>query len=99
MSGEIINRVANSKLKTLDLEDYYPAGQRIELDISQWLFQGIILREKEFRSFVEQHNWEQYKERYVAVICKEDAIIPSWAYLLISTYLSPFAKRFVIGDL
>jgi len=99
MSEEIINRVANSKLITLDLEDYYPTGDRVLLDISDWLFQGIILKEKDFREFVKEHDWSQYLNSYVAIICSSDAIIPSWAYLLISTSLTPYAKKFVIGDL
>lgn len=99
MSGEIINRVANSKLKTLDLEDFYPEGERIVLDISDWLFEGFILKEKEFREAVSQHQWDQYLNQYVAITCSTDAIIPSWAYLLISTYLSPYATKFVVGDL
>jgi len=99
MSGEIINRVANSKLITLDLEDYYPAGKRVTLDISHWLFEGIILKEKDFRESVRQHDWSAYLNNYVAVICSSDAIIPSWAYLLISASLTPYAKKFVIGDL
>ncbi len=99
MSGEIVNRVANSKLVTLDLEDFYPEGKRVLLDISAWLYEGFILKEKEFRDSVKQHNWKQYLNQYVAVTCSTDAIIPSWAYLLISTELAPFSKKFIIGDL
>jgi len=99
MSGEIVNRVANSKLVTLDLEDFYPEGKRVLLDISAWLYEGFILKEKEFRDLVKQHNWNQYLNQYVAVTCSTDAIIPSWAYLLISTELAPFSKKFTIGDL
>jgi len=99
MSGEIINRVANSKLITLDLEDYYPAGERVVLDISDWLFEGFILKEIDFRESVKNHDWSQYKDCHVAVTCSTDAIIPSWAYLLISASLTPYAKKFVIGDL
>jgi hypothetical protein len=98
MSGEIINRVANSKLITLDLEDYYPAGNRVTIDISDWLFEGIILKEKDFRESVKEHDWSAYQNSYVAVICSTDAIIPSWAYLLISASLTAYAKKFVIGD-
>jgi len=76
MPGEIINRVANSKLITLDLEDYYPEGDRIRLDIETWLYQGIILKEKDFRAFVDSHDWQQYRGKYVAVMCSSDAIIP-----------------------
>ncbi len=99
MSGEIVNRVANSKLKTLDLEDFFPEGERQVLDISNWLYEGFILKEKEFRESVNQHQWDQYLDQYVAITCSTDAIIPSWAYLLISTYLTPYAKKFVVGNL
>jgi len=99
MSEEIVNRVAKSKLRTLDLEDFYPEGERLVLDIGQWLYQGIILRETDFRESIKNHDWEQYQNKYVAVTCAADAIIPSWAYLLVSTVLSPYAKKFVIGDL
>jgi len=99
MAGEIINRVTNSKLVTLDLEDYYPEGDRILLDIQNWLYEGLILREQDFREMIKNHDWQQYKGKYVALTCSTDAIIPSWAYLLISVHLAPFAKIFVIGDL
>ncbi|WP_223032542.1 DUF2480 family protein [Hanstruepera marina] len=99
MSDEIINRVANSKLVTLDLEDYYPSGERILLDISKWLFESIVLREKDFRTHVKAHNWEQYQEKYVAVYCSTDAIIPAWAYMLISFELQPYSKLTVVGNL
>lgn len=99
MQEEIINRVANSKLETIDLEDFYPSGQRVAIDISQWLLEGIVLREKEFRAFVNEHNWSQYQDCYVALYCKTDAIIPGWAYMLISLALTPFATKTVVGDL
>ncbi len=99
MSKEIINRVASSKLITIDLEDFYPEGTRILFDISKWLFKGLILKEKDFRESVENHNWSQYKDNYVALSCLTDAIIPSWAYLLITTKLSPFAKKIAVGNL
>jgi hypothetical protein len=99
MPNEIINRVTSSKLITIDLEDFYPEGKRIIFDISKWLFEGIILKEKDFRESVENHNWSQYKDNYIALSCLTDAIIPSWAYLLITTKLSPFVKKIVVGDL
>lgn len=99
MSDEIINKVANSKLVTLDLEDFYPKGNRILFDIKDWLFEEIILKEKDFRAFVNDHNWNQYQDNYVALTCSSDAIIPSWAYLLIATKLAPFAKKIVVGTL
>ena len=95
----IINRVAQSQLLTFNLEDLYQQGQRHSLDIKAWLFEGIVLKEKEFRKFVEEHNWEQYNGGYVALNCSTDAIIPGWAYMLISTRLQPYAKQYIIGDL
>ena len=99
MSDEIINRVANSKLVTIDLEDYYPDGKRMLLDIKDWLLEGLVLREKDFREQASEHNWEQYKNSFVALYCSTDAIVPAWAYMLLSTYLEPYAIKTVIGDL
>lgn len=96
---EIKNRVASSVLITIDLEDYYPSGERIVFDIKDWLFQGIILKEKDFREYVKNHDWTQYLGNYVALSCSVDVIIPSWAYLLITTELAPFAKKVIVGDL
>lgn len=97
--SDIINRVAESKLMVLDLEDYYPTGKRVLLDIKDWLFEGFILKEKDFRSFVKHHDWEQYKDQYVALQCSTDAIVPGWAYMLVTTYLFPYAKKVIVGDL
>lgn len=99
MADEIINRVANSKLVTVNLEDYYPKGQRVLFDIKDWLFEGFVLREKDFRNQVSEHDWSQYQNSYVALTCTSDAIIPGWAYMLISIHLEPFAKKVVIGNL
>ena len=99
MSDEIVNRVANSQLKTIDLEELYPQGERISIDIKNWLFQELILKESEFREHLKNHDWEQYKNQYVALTCTSDAIIPSWAFMLITTYVSPFAKKIVVGNL
>jgi hypothetical protein len=99
MADEIINRVANSKLVTIDLEDYYPEGERLLLDIKDWLLEGLVLREKDFRQQASEHNWEQYQNCFVALNCSTDAIIPAWAYMLLSTYLEPYASKTVIGDL
>lgn len=97
--SEIVNRVAQSKLLTFDLEDYYPAGERVLLDIKEWLYEEIILKEKDFRAHVGNHDWEQYKNVFVALCCSSDAIIPGWAYMLISTKLQPYAKKVVLGSL
>ncbi len=95
----ITNRVANSTLITIDLEDFYPSGNRVVLDIAPWLYQELILKEKDFRNFVSEHSWEQYTNCFVALTCSADAIIPSWAYLFVSSKLAPFAKAMVVGDL
>lgn len=99
MAEEIVNRVAKSPLITIDLEEFYPDGKRILFDIKDWLFEGIILKEKDFRASVRNHDWSQYRDAYVALTCSEDAIIPSWAYLLLSTELTPYAQKVVVGDL
>ncbi len=99
MKEEIVNRVSQSKLITFDLEDHYPEGERIQFDIKDWLYEGFILKENEFRDFAKEHLWEQYKNQYVALHCSSDAIIPAWAFMLITTYLTPFAKQIIIGDL
>lgn len=98
MPAEIVNRVANSQLKTIDLEDYYPKGERASIDIKNWLFHELILKEADFREYLENHDWTQYQHKYIALTCSSDAIIPSWAYMLISTYLIPYAKKTVVGD-
>jgi len=99
MENEIVNRVANSALVTIDLEDFYPEGNRVILDISQWLFEGIVLREKDFRNHIKNHNWSQYQDCYLALTCSTDAIVPGWAYMLISIELVPFARKAVVGSL
>jgi len=99
MPKEIVNRVASSKLVTIDLEDYYPEGKRILFDIKDWLYEGLVLREKEFRQKANTHNWEQYKHNYVALTCTTDAIIPTWAFMLLATHLEPYATKVVTGNL
>lgn len=99
MAEEIINRVANSKLVTFNLEDYYPKGERVLFDIKDWLLEGFVLREKEFRQTAKDHDWSQYQGKYVALTCSSDAIIPGWAYMLLSTHLAPFSRKTVVGDL
>ncbi|WP_299115872.1 DUF2480 family protein [uncultured Winogradskyella sp.] len=99
MADEIINRVANSKLQVIDLEDFYPEGKRIVFDIKDWLFEGLVLREKDFRKHVVEHDWSQYQDAYVALYCSTDAIVPDWAYMLISVQLQDIAKLSVIGNL
>lgn len=95
---EITNKVALSGLITIDLGEFYPAGQRVTIDIKDQLFQGLILREKDFREFIKTHDWSQYKDAYVALTCSADAIIPDWAWMLLASALEPFAKKIVFGN-
>ena len=99
MEGEIVNRVAKSPLITFDLEDHYPKGERKQLDIAQWLYEGLILREKEFRTQVDLHNWSDYEDSYVALYCSTDAIVPAWAFMLVASRLAPHARKVHIGSL
>ena len=99
MADEIINRVAQSKLVVIDLEDFYPQGKRVLFDIKDWLYEGLVLREKDFRKHVADHDWSQYENQYVALICSTDAIVPAWAYMLITIELASYSKKAIIGDL
>jgi Protein of unknown function (DUF2480) len=96
---EIINKVANSVLEVFDLEDYYPNEIRTQIDISQWLYEGFLLKEKDFREALKNHNWSQYQDHLVAIHCSTDAIIPAWASILVTIYVAPFAKKTVSGNL
>lgn len=96
---EIVNRVAGSGLITIDLEEYYQEGERVLLDIAPVLFQGMILREKDFRQWVKEQEWEQYAGKFVAVYCSADAIVPTWAYMLLATKLQPYAEMLAYGNL
>lgn len=95
----IVNRVAKSKIQTFDLEKIYPDGERVALDISQWLYKGFVVKEKEFRESLKKHNWEQYQGQFIAIYCSNDAIVPEWAYMLITTYLNDYAQKIVYGSL
>ena len=93
-----VNKVAQSGLVTLDPAQFYPAGERAVYDIKDNLFQGLILREKDFREFVKEHDWSQYADKNVAVTCTADAIVPAWAYLLLANRMAPYAHEVVFGD-
>lgn len=96
---DILNKVAQSGIVTIDLEEFYPKGERVLFDIKDLLFQGLILKEKDFREFIKNKDWTKYKDNYVAIICSADAIVPTWAYMLLATQLEPFAKKVVFGNL
>src|SRR5687767_1197440 len=97
--NEIINRVSNSALITFDLEEYYEAGDRVLLDIKDQLYEGLILKEKDFREFIKNNNWSSYQDKLVAVTCSTDAILPTWEFMLVAIALRPYAKRVEFGTL
>jgi hypothetical protein len=95
----IVNRVANSNLISLDLEEYYHKGERILYDIKNNLYQEVILKEKDFREFVKNFDWSIYQDKNIAIICSADAVVPTWAYMLLVTKIEPFANMVIFGDL
>lgn len=96
---EIVNKVQSSGIISIDLENYYPHGERKVIDLKEQLFMGMILKEKDFRQFIKEHNWEEYKNAYVSIVCSADAIVPTWAYMLVAEKLTGIAARFVYGDI
>lgn len=88
----LVNRVAQSGLLTIDLEELYPTGEIVPFDLKDYLFMGLILKEKDFREALKTHDWSQYEGKNLAVFCSADAIIPMWAYMLVATHAAPFAS-------
>ncbi|MCR5887623.1 DUF2480 family protein [Hymenobacter sp. J193] len=99
MEDILINRVAQSALTTLNLEEFIHPGERVVYDIKENLFHGLMLREKDFREFIKTHDWTQYAGQNVAIICSADAIVPTWAYMLLASKLQSYAHRYVFGNL
>jgi hypothetical protein len=95
---EIVNRVANSPLITLNLEDYYVPGERVVFDLKELLYMEQILREKDFRAAIQATDWSLYKDKHVALYCSVDAIVPVWAYMLVASQLQPYAQTIIQGD-
>jgi hypothetical protein len=95
----IVNKVAQSGLISFDLAELYPQGDRVLYDIKDNLFHGLILREKDFREFVKEHDWSSYADKHIAIICSADAVVPTWAYMLLANKLAPFAASVIFGDL
>jgi len=96
--SEIVNRVATSPIVTIDLEEYYMPGERMNFDLQEYLFQGLVLREKDFREALKNTDWEAYRGKYVAIFCSADAIVPTWAFMLAMTYLEGVAAEVVMGN-
>ncbi|MFN7912484.1 MAG: DUF2480 family protein [Bacteroidota bacterium] len=99
MDNEIVNKVSTSGIVTINLEDFYIKGERVLFDIKPLLFQELILKEKDFREFIKNNDWSQYQNKFIALTCTADAIVPTWAYMLLTLALQPFAKKVVFGDL
>ena len=99
MADTLVNRVAKSPLITFDLENFYQIGTRQSLDMSQWLDQGLLLKEKHFRAQLNAHDWSMYQDQFIALYCSIEAILPAWASLLVSTHLQPYARKVVRGSL
>ena len=98
MSGEIVNKIARSGLITLEMSSFKGTQKRTIINIEQWLFKGLILKEKEFRSHLKEHDWSQYHQDFVAIQCSADTIVPVWAYMLVAKHLKPFAFKTILGD-
>lgn len=94
---KIINKVAKSGLITIDLASYVTTKNIVSYDIAQNLFHGLILKEKDFRAFVKEHDWSQYENKNVAITCSTDAIVPTWAYMILANQMSPYAKSIHFG--
>lgn len=94
----IVNKVAQSGLMTIDLADYAPTEDIVIYDIKDNLFHGLLLKEKDFRTFIKEHDWSQYQNKHVGIICSTDAIVPTWAYMLLANKLEPYALSVHFGD-
>ena len=97
--SEIVNRVARSLIITLNLEEIYPREECVIFDLKPFLFQELMLREKDFRAALKEIDWFEYKDKWVAITCTVDAIVPNWAFMLVGTYLNFESLGFAIGDL
>ncbi|HRI20016.1 MAG TPA: DUF2480 family protein [Panacibacter sp.] len=98
MQETFVNKVAESGIITFNLEEYYPKNEILLFDLKDFLFMGLILKEKDYRAALQNTNWQQYQDKYVAITCTADAIIPVWAYMLAASYLQPVAKDVFFGD-
>lgn len=98
MQEEIINKVSQSELLTIDLEEYFPEGKITMFDLRLFLFMELILKEKDFRTALQNLDWNPYKDQFVGVYCSTDAVIPVWAYMLVASHLEPFAREVIQGN-
>ncbi|NNC85416.1 MAG: DUF2480 family protein [Bacteroidia bacterium] len=98
MADEIINKVEQSGLKTLELDSFLQGHQWVLFDVKNELYEELVLKEKDFRAFVKEHNWKQYEGKVLGIYCSNDAIIPMWAYMLISSAAAPYANQIIYGN-
>lgn len=98
MSDSLINKVAESGLISLDLEAYYPKEETAVFDMKDFLFMGLILKEKDYREALKEKDFSFYQDKHVALTCTADAVIPMWAYMLAASKIEPFAKSIVFGN-
>lgn len=98
MEDVIVNKVAESGLITIDLEEYFPKGETAVFDLKDYLFMGLILKEKDYREALKNLDWEPYKNKNVCITCTADAVIPMWANMLAAAYLQPLAQDVIFGD-
>ena len=94
---EIVNRIAKSGIITIDLDSYFPSETIMQFDIKDWLWQGLVLKEKDFRDRLETFDWEPFKNVIVTIYCSADAIVPFWAFMLLAVKLQPIAKEVAYG--
>lgn len=94
----LVNRVAASGIITINLEEFFPDADIVSFDLKDYLFMELILKEKDFRAALKVHDWTQYEGKHLCVFCSADAIIPTWAYMLVATYATPFAESIVQAD-
>jgi Protein of unknown function (DUF2480) len=98
MEAEFVNKVSESGIITLDLEDFYPKDETAVFDMKDHLFMGLILKEKDFREVMKNLDLTPYKDKNIALTCSADAVIPVWAYMLVASYLQPVAREIIFGD-
>jgi hypothetical protein len=96
---EIVNKVAQSGLVSIDLEDMCVPGDRVLFDMKDWLFEELILKEKDFREKIKTYDWSQYQNKFVAITCTADAIVPTWAFMLVASHIKPFSSKITFGNL
>ncbi len=99
IENKVEKRMQKGGVKELDLGSFHTPGERVLYDIKEDLYEGVILKEEDFREKVKAHDWSQYQGKFVAITCSEDAIVPTWAYMLLAASISPYAEKVIFGSL